>query len=371
MSSSGGRGDLARAVLVFGALSVVLLVAACGGGSAAPAESSSSPAQPSSSLAPASSSPAQQSSSAIAGAVYSTQAFGQSFDVAQPTWLAPAGMPNVDQSNFLTWESPDGSRAVRFMLPSAVYEPGAAAATPPPVDYLAYLMGQDTKGVQFTDQAPVTVDGQAGSIFTATTDKNLDGSFGCPDPKMTAGDCFGFQTDLILRMAVVDVSDHPMVAWMRNSRTSNPDDVRNDQKSFADMLASVRFTDRAPSSAASTSAASTTPIDGAWEAGWTREELVKSPLLMDPGEVNDENWGTLTMTFNAGAATETISNPKGEITGHFAYQVDGDAVTFQHDNGERFVMRWAIKGDQLTLTRDESLGVGPTPYVIKPFTRQS
>ena len=33
-------------------------------------------------------------------------------------------------------------------------------------------------------------------------------------------------------------------------------------------------------------------------------------------------------------------------------------------------MRWSIDGDKLTLTRDESLGIGPTPFVIKPYTRQ-
>ena len=66
-----------------------------------------------------------------------------------------------------------------------------------------------------------------------------------------------------------------------------------------------------------------------------------------------------------------MTNPQQRTSGTFTYKIDGDTVTFQRANGEKFVMRWAITGDQLTLTRDDSLGVGPTPYVIKPFTRRS
>ncbi len=128
----------------------------------------------------------------------------------------------------MTWESPDGTRAVRFMLPATVYKPGESAASPLPADYLAYLLGQDTAGVHYTDQTSVMVDGEPGTIFTATSDRNLDGSIGCPEEQMTPGDCFGFQPDLVLRMAVVDGTDHPMVAWMRSARTSDAGDVRND-----------------------------------------------------------------------------------------------------------------------------------------------
>jgi hypothetical protein len=157
---------------------------------------------------------------------------------------------------------------------------------------------------------------------------------------------------------------------MRSSRTGGPEEVRHDQNSFADMLATVRFTHQAASTITTPPAATTTAIDGLWQASWTRDELENSPLLMGNGEVNDENWGTLSISFDGGTATETISNNNQEHTDDFTYKIDGDIVTFQRDNGERFVMRWVIKGDQLTLARDDSLGVDPTPYVIKPFTRQ-
>ena len=97
----------------------------------------------------------------------------------------------------MTWESPDGTRAVRFMLPATVYKPGKSAASPLPADYLAYLLGQDTAGVHYTDQTSVMVDGEPGTIFTATSDRNLDGSIGCSEEQMTPGDCFGFQPDLV------------------------------------------------------------------------------------------------------------------------------------------------------------------------------
>jgi hypothetical protein len=34
-------------------------------------------------------------------------------------------------------------------------------------------------------------------------------------------------------------------------------------------------------------------------------------------------------------------------------------------------MRWHLDGDSLVLERDDSLGAVPTPYIIKPWTRQS
>ena len=36
---------------------------------------------------------------------------------------------------------------------------------------------------------------------------------------------------------------------------------------------------------------------------------------------------------------------------------------------EHFEMRWSIDGDQLTLTRDDALGMSPTPWVMAPWTR--
>ena len=33
-------------------------------------------------------------------------------------------------------------------------------------------------------------------------------------------------------------------------------------------------------------------------------------------------------------------------------------------------MRWSVDGDELTLTRDEALGIAPTPFVLRPWARQ-
>lgn len=53
----------------------------------------------------------------------------------------------------------------------------------------------------------------------------------------------------------------------------------------------------------------------------------------------------------------------------FTYAVDGDVVTFQRGN-EQFVMRWKVTGNELQFIRDDTLGISPTPYVIKPYVRQ-
>ena len=50
--------------------------------------------------------------------------------------------------------------------------------------------------------------------------------------------------------------------------------------------------------------------------------------------------------------------------------MDGDSLVLTVDQAERFAMRWAIDGDVLTFERDESLGIAPTPFVLRPWTRQ-
>jgi len=100
------------------------------------------------------------------------------------------------------------------------------------------------------------------------------------------------------------------------------------------------------------------------------DELAQSPLLYDAGELNDENWGQLMFTFEHGRFTSTQTNPKATWSGSGAVRVDGDTVSLALDNGEHFVMRWNLKGNQLSFARDESLGIAPTPFIIKPWSRQ-
>ena len=64
-------------------------------------------------------------------------------------------------------------------------------------------------------------------------------------------------------------------------------------------------------------------------------------------------------------------NAEATYTGSGTYRVEDDLLYQDWDNGEQFVMRWHLDGDSLVLERDDSLGAVPTPYIIKPWTRQA
>jgi hypothetical protein len=305
---------------------------------------------------------------AASGAIYASQSFVVPFQVTVPAWLPVKA--DQDRPNFLTWERP-GLPAVRFLVPVAVYPRGSTKASKPPQDYLSYLLDQAQRGAHFSDQAQTTVGGRPATIVTGTTGKPLDGSLGCPEVNQTAEDCFGLQPDVSLRLAVVPFDDKVLLIWLRTALDADQKDAAAKVASFQDMLASVSFTGgSAKPSASSAQPAAVTPLDGVWSASWTYEELKKSPLRYKDGdgELNDGNWGTYTLTFSRGKATEEITNPQFKGKDPFAYTVDGDVVTFQRGN-EQFVMRWKITGDKLQFIRDETLGVAPTPYVIKPYVR--
>ena len=64
------------------------------------------------------------------------------FDVMVPD-LFPTEA-TTDTTNFATWDTgTDGAPAVRFLVPVDVYVPGETDATPPPADYLTYLLGPE------------------------------------------------------------------------------------------------------------------------------------------------------------------------------------------------------------------------------------
>jgi TRAP-type C4-dicarboxylate transport system substrate-binding protein len=114
------------------------------------------------------------------------------------------------------------------------------------------------------------------------------------------------------------------------------------------------------------------PIDGTYIVSLTREELAASPLLYDPGEINDGNWGDLTLTFHEGTFTYELKNPRESYTSSGPYTVDGDLLTVFDENAccpvEPFSFRWRLEGDELILTRDPA-HIGPTPWLVKPWTR--
>jgi hypothetical protein len=329
-----------------------VLLAACG------ADNSSSRR-----AVPSSASTTAAVAAGASGAPYSTKTFVLPLDVTVPAFLPAA--PSVDQPNFVTWEATDAERAVRVMAPVNLYQPGAATATPVPADYYDYLRGLGAHGVHFDNVVATKVGGKPAHVVTITTDTSLDGALGCPADGLSPGDCFGPQPDLSLRMAVIDVNDQALLIWLRQTAASvSPDLLR----AFDQMLNSVTFANRA---VALPAAASTgpTPVDGVWTASWTFDDLKSSSLLYDNGELNDGNWGEETLTFGAGQFSVRVVNPKDDETVNGTFTVSGDVLTMHHGT-EQFVMHWSITGDQLTLTRDTSLGIAPTPMVIRPWTRQ-
>lgn len=113
------------------------------------------------------------------------------------------------------------------------------------------------------------------------------------------------------------------------------------------------------------------PLVGTWTTSFTEAELAASPFLYDIDEVNNENWGEHTITFepdgrvsfaqknqfdsHASSGTYTVSDDHIEL----AFSAGGNA-------GETFGARWSIFRDTLTFERAGEL---PTPYLVKAWTR--
>jgi TRAP-type C4-dicarboxylate transport system substrate-binding protein len=127
------------------------------------------------------------------------------------------------------------------------------------------------------------------------------------------------------------------------------------------------------SSAAGAANQQATALDGVYRTSFTREELAKSPLLMDAGEASEENWGDLTLTFDHGRVTLEGRNDHGSGSTSGTYTVNGNAITLRFtaggSAGETFAFRWSLYRDVLTFKRDPSLGVAPTPWLVKPWRR--
>ncbi len=312
-------------------------------------------------------SPAASEAADETSANYASTSFVVPFEVTLPEWVNPE--PGAVLPNFVTWEGAAADRGIRFLVPLNVYLPGATSPTAPPDDYLGYLLGQSEHGATFENVVETTIDGRPATVMTATTSTSLDGSLGCQEEAMFAADCFGLQPDLILRIAVIDTDAGPLLIWVRDIRGA--DDRELEYESFDAMLASLRFRDDAEPTTDVTTSALATPIDGVWAMTLSRDELANSPLLSDTGELNNQNWGQFTFTFVEGRFVEGQVNGDASWAASGTYLVEGDVLTLDRENGERFVMLWQLEGDTLVLERDGSLGEAPTPFVIKPWTRQS
>jgi TRAP-type transport system periplasmic protein len=116
-----------------------------------------------------------------------------------------------------------------------------------------------------------------------------------------------------------------------------------------------------------------TPIDGMYEMSFTRQELADSPLQYDEGEISDENWGDWTWKFDRGEYILTQENAVTPLNSEVGtYKVEGDVITLYrpHDEGVTFACRWSLFRNSLTIERDDSLGICPTHFLLKPWIRQ-
>ena len=65
----------------------------------------------------------------------------------------------------------------------------------------------------------------------------------------------------------------------------------------------------------------------------TRDELASSPLLYDQGELDNQNWGQLTFTFEHRRFIDGQVNAEATYTGSGAYRVEDDLL--YHRLGQR------------------------------------
>ena len=173
------------------------------------------------------------------GQSYTTTSFKVPLTVVvEPLLKSP---PMLETPGLLSWDAlASTDEKVRFLVPVELYPPGSSTPQPPPANYLDYLRGQASHGAKFSNISTLTIDGHPATLMTATTTIGMDGSLGCPFIGADRGEgCYGFQPDLSLRIAVIDVGHaNTLLAWARTS-VSTPDDAF--VSSFERMLASVHF----------------------------------------------------------------------------------------------------------------------------------
>ena len=122
--------------------------------------------------------------------------------------------------------------------------------------------------------------------------------------------------------------------------------------------------------AASAPGSASRDLEGTYRTSFSEKELTDSPQLMDQGEVNDENWGDLTLKLHGGRVRLTQRNDRANSELSGSYTTHGDAIELQFDEiGETFALRWSLYRGTLEFQRDEELGVGPTPWLVKPWRR--
>jgi hypothetical protein len=163
------------------------------------------------------------------------------------------------------------------------------------------------------------------------------------------------------------------------------DEIEQDPSTRAtiDAIEALRASANAPMDAVECDVAAATPspvptvidspIVGSYTTSFTKEELAASPYLYDIGEVNDENWGELTITFEPdGRVSATQTNAIASSATSGTYSLDGDHILMAFDEGDSFGDtfggRWSLFRDTLTFERSGPV-VLPTWFLVKAWIR--
>jgi TRAP-type C4-dicarboxylate transport system substrate-binding protein len=158
----------------------------------------------------------------------------------------------------------------------------------------------------------------------------------------------------------------PVYTWLRQD-TKTRSHLERIQSLRAQLPAAS--TSNIPSCVGSEPPAATaaSKLDGIYRTSFTKAELAASPLLYDAAEINDDNWGDIRLTIKEGRVTIS-KRGGGAETG--TCTVRGDTVLFAFTGtGATFGFHWNLYRGTLTFRRDEALGPGPTPFLVKPWRR--
>jgi hypothetical protein len=92
-------------------------------------------------------------------------------------------------------------------------------------------------------------------------------------------------------------------------------------------------------------------------------------LLMDSGEINDGNWGDMTLRLKAdGRFHLSGHNSVGSGFETGTDRTTGDKLALNVERtGETFGFRWSLYRGTLKLRRDEAARPAPTPLIMKPW----
>lgn len=112
-------------------------------------------------------------------------------------------------------------------------------------------------------------------------------------------------------------------------------------------------------------------VEGVYRTSVTRAELEAGPLY-DAGELNDENWGEMTLRLRDGRVSFAQKNPNASSSTSGRYTVEGDRIVLEFDEGvnagEIFTLRWKLYRDSLAFERvpDDD---APVYYILEPWRR--